>query len=145
MELQLPVFVYGTLRPGERNHHCVAAAMTAACPAVLDEHALYVNALPWVVPQPGGRVVGDLIDIASVRYASTLARLDRLEGYWPGGSDWDCLYVRTQAVVHLDGSAGSRRHAWVYLAGPDTAAGLPWTASLVASGDWKEASCPVTR
>ena len=142
MEQQLPVFVYGTLRPGEGNHHCVAAAMTAASAALLEDHALYVSGLPWVVPQPGGRVVGDLIDIAPARYAATLARLDRLEGYRPGSPDG--LYVRVQVVVRLDGSTDSRR-AWVYLAGRRSAARLTQTATPVASGDWKEASCPVTR
>lgn len=133
---RLPVFVYGTLRPGRYNHRVVAGALAAASPAVLTGHALYVRGLPYVVPQPDAVVVGDLLDLTSQRYTRTLRALDQLEGYReedPDGSH----YVRTRVTVRVDADGGVRP-AWVYLAGPRTTAAMSRRGRQVASGDFTE-------
>lgn len=136
MEEQLPVFVYGTLRPGEHNHGWVARHTVDARPAVLPDHALYAAGLPWVVPQQGAQVSGDLLRLAPGVYAAALDRLDHLEGYRADGLWDDNLYVRTRVVVGLaDGEASA---AWVYLAGPREFARVVRPGALVRHGDWKK-------
>lgn len=139
-EEQVPVFVYGTLRPGEYNHDRAERYLTAAVPAVLADHALYVAGLPLVVPQPGGRVVGDLLKLDPGRYGAAIRDLDRLEGYREGARPEQCLYVRTRVTVSVDGPVPQTRPAWVYLAGPRMT-GRQRGGLLVASGDFKEVSC----
>jgi gamma-glutamylcyclotransferase (GGCT)/AIG2-like uncharacterized protein YtfP len=135
-----PVFVYGTLRAGERNRSLVADAARIE-PAWLDGHALHGHGLPhpYVTPASGGRVRGELVwpvedDPAA---GELLGRLDELEGF-VGDGDPRNHYDRVVRACRLDD--GTRVHAWVYLAGPDAqrrlAAGSDRT---VASGDWSEA------
>lgn len=122
----LPVFVYGTLRPGGWNHdRWLAPWLALPCrAAVLDGHELHhLDGLPYVVPGPRGAVVGDVAVLDGVRYDDALAELDRLEGV-------DCGHYR-RVAVDLDG--GER--AWVWLAGAAVAARLG-EPTLVVGGDW---------
>lgn len=132
---QLPVFVYGTLRPGQRLHRLLADATTNAERAVLPGHQLYGvgMAFPYVTPAtaPGRQVVGDLLDLDPDAYPQVLARLDQVEGYHPD-HEGQSHYLRRQVAVQV---AGQSRSAWVYLAGPGAAECL--TDDLLSpSGDW---------
>src|SRR5438094_10472984 len=95
---RLPVFVYGTLRPGQGNYsRLLAGRIAAPVPATLPGHALYGRALsfPYVVPAPGHTVVGDLVTPLADLYDGVLDDLDWLEGYRAGQPDAS-HYVRTR-------------------------------------------------
>ncbi|MFE0458365.1 gamma-glutamylcyclotransferase family protein [Kitasatospora sp. NPDC058965] len=137
MSEKLPLFVYGTLRPGRRNHHrYLGAHAVAARPAALPGAALHAGpGFPYALPDPGRTVLGDLITVRPAAHAQVLAALDRLEECRPEG---DGLYVRERlAVTALD--TGERLDAWVYLAGPAVAAELAAHPALIESGDWTAA------
>lgn len=133
-----PVFVYGTLRAGEANHHLIADAARTT-PAWLDDHALHGHGLPfpYVVPQPGARVRGELVWPADGREQELLARLDRLEGFVADGDPAN-HYDRVVRVCRSD--EGDAVEAWVYLAGPGARARLAAGPDRrVTSGDWWDA------
>lgn len=124
---RLPVFVYGTLRPGGRLHHHVAAVATRIRPADLPGHVLHGGPThPWVAPG-AGLVRGDLVAIAADRYHRALADLDRVEMVVPGAGDNE--YERVAARVEPD--VGAAVTAWVWRAGPGAPLG-----PVIASGDW---------
>lgn len=131
---QLPVFVYGTLRPGCGNFAWTLAGNTAAItPATLDGATMYRGpGFPYVAAGDGV-VVGDLIDITADRYDDVLATLDGLEGYRPGhrgGSHYD----RVQCTVMTpDGP----RQAWVYMVNQQLG------REPIPSGDWLVATTAV--
>jgi gamma-glutamylcyclotransferase (GGCT)/AIG2-like uncharacterized protein YtfP len=134
---QLPVFVYGTLRPGEANHcWLLAEVMAAAERAVLPGHQLYGTgmAFPYVTPAtaPGRQVVGDLLTLDPDAYPEVLERLDALEGYRPERPEAHSHYLRQKVTVLV---ADQPRQAWVYLAGPGATDRLT-DAQLSATGDW---------
>ena len=55
---ELPLFVYGTLRLGSRNHGKIEPVVRSAVPAVLPDHALYMDQGPLVRPETGRVVRG---------------------------------------------------------------------------------------
>ncbi|MGW0116995.1 gamma-glutamylcyclotransferase family protein [Streptomyces sp. NPDC003327] len=121
--MTLPLFVYGTLRPGAYNHDRLLLGRTAA-----EEEALLPGALlhdgpgyPYAVPGDG-TVTGTLVTPAPDAYAELLAALDRIEG--------GAGYVRS-ARDALRVRDGTTVRAWVYLAAPGTPLG-----PLIATGDW---------
>lgn len=133
-----PVFIYGTLRAGETNHHLVADAARTA-PAWLADHALHGHGLPfpYITPQPGAWVRGDVVWPAEDRHGELLARLDQLEGFVATGDPAN-HYDRVARPCRLD--EGGHVRAWVYLAGPDARARLAAGPDrTVASGDWRDA------
>ena len=110
MGRQHSVFVYGTLRPGQGNHRRLLAGRTVQeTPAFATGLALYGTGFPYAVPQPGARIVGDLITIEPTRYREVLADLDALEGYdarQPATSH----YIRTTRSVVANQPPARRRH-----------------------------------
>ncbi|MET8824747.1 gamma-glutamylcyclotransferase family protein [Streptomyces sp. NPDC004610] len=132
----LPFFVYGTLRPGEANHHAFLSGRTRAeHPARLPGAVLYDGpGYPYAVPAPGGVVHGELITARPDTYAELLRTLDELEEYVPG--DPRSLYERVTREVVQDPD-GTPVHAWVYLAAPRIAAGLRTHGTLIETGDWR--------
>lgn len=137
MAAKRPVFVYGTLRAGERNHELIADTAVAA-PAWLDGHALHGHGLahPYVAPSPRWTVRGELRWPPEDEPDAWLARLDRLEGFAGDGNPTN-HYDRVVRVCRADGAMVG---AWVYLAGPDARTWLPRGADRrVASGDWRDA------
>jgi periplasmic divalent cation tolerance protein len=123
----LPVFVYGTLRPGSWNHdRWLAPWLAGRCrPAQLAGHALHHHGgLPYVVPDRGGRVVeGHVADLDRDRYDAAMAKLDELE-------DVERRHYDRVTVTLVGGE-----RAWVWVAGPAVAAELG-APTLVAHGDW---------
>ena len=87
--LTLPVFVYGTLRPGEGNYSWALAGKTVAeVPATVSGLALHEGpGFPYAVltGDPADRVHGTLITIHRDLYEQVFARLDALDGVRPGG------------------------------------------------------------
>jgi gamma-glutamylcyclotransferase (GGCT)/AIG2-like uncharacterized protein YtfP len=133
---RLPVFVYGTLRPGEANYRWLLAQATATAErAVLPGHQLYAigMAFPYATPATAGgrQVIGDLLTLNPDTYDQVLGHLDGLEGYQPG-RETRSHYLRRQVTVQV---AGQPVQAWVYLAGPGATERLT-DAQLSATGDW---------
>lgn len=117
--MQLPFFVYGTLRPGEPNYARLLAGQTASeAPATLPGAALFTaGPYPFLVTAPdlllpGDAVRGEVVALRPPVYRLVLADLDRLEGYVEGGAQ--NLYERVVAEVL---TAGGPRRAWLYVAG----------------------------
>ncbi|WP_370418177.1 gamma-glutamylcyclotransferase family protein [Streptomyces sp. QH1-20] len=132
---RLPVFVYGTLRPGQGNHRrLLAGRTTAEEPARLRGAVLYAGpGYPYAVSAPAESVIrGDLLTLAPARYAELLAALDELEGYAPG--DPRNLYERVAREVLPDG--GGTVRAWVYLAADRLARRLRDEGTPLPGGDW---------
>ncbi|MEV5505351.1 gamma-glutamylcyclotransferase family protein [Streptomyces orinoci] len=131
---QLPLFVYGTLRPGRHNYaRYLQGHTTAEKPARLRGAALYEGpGYPFAVPAPHSQVHGDLITLAPAGYAAVLTTLDALEGYAPGAPD--NLYERVALPVELP--TGERPPAWVYLATPTLAHTLRTTGTPIPHGRW---------
>ncbi|MCQ4043599.1 gamma-glutamylcyclotransferase family protein [Streptantibioticus rubrisoli] len=132
---RLPVFVYGTLRPGEANHGLLRGRTAAETPAVLSGALLYEGpGYPYAVDDPGGgEIHGELIDPLPQVYEAVLADLDRLEEYVPGAPG--NLYERVAREVRP--TSGRPRSAWVYFAAPATARVLRANGVPIRSGDWR--------
>lgn len=112
----LPVFVYGTLRPGHGNYRQLLAGRTIReTPATVSGLALYGCGIPYAVPTQGATTVGALIHVDASVYAQVLHDLDSLEGYRPHRPDRS-HYVRASWIVATDN--GDLAEAWIYLAGP---------------------------
>ncbi|MEI5100474.1 gamma-glutamylcyclotransferase family protein [Streptomyces sp. PmtG] len=135
MSDRLPFFVYGTLRPGERNHAAFLRGRLADfAPARLPDTALYEGpGYPYAVETPGaGPVHGDLLTPYPETYEPLLTALDRLEEYVPG--DPRSLYVRVaREVTRADGTTA---RAWVYVAAPRLATRLRATAAPLREHAW---------
>lgn len=130
----LPVFVYGTLRPGSWNHdEWLAPWLAAPCRAdAVRRHRLHhLDGLPYVVASgcDDDVVVGDLADLDGRRAREALAALDRLEDV-EGGH-----YVRVEVVTT------GRERAWMWVAGPLVRHRLV-PSSVVGHGDWLARSEP---
>ncbi|MFF1679629.1 gamma-glutamylcyclotransferase family protein [Streptomyces sp. NPDC058256] len=129
-----PFFVYGTLRPGERNHDLFLRGRTESEePGRMRGAVLYEGpGYPYAVEEPGGVVTGELVTALSGAYGELLAALDRLEEYVPG--DPRNLYERiARDVTRADGTTV---RAWVYVAAPAVAARLRARGKLIEGGDW---------
>ena len=137
---RLPVFVYGTLRPGEANHGLLRGRTSARTPAVLAGALLYQGpGYPYAVDDPdGGEIHGELVDPLPEAYEAVLADLDRLEEYVPGAPG--NLYERVVREVRT--ASGRRRPAWVYLAAAPTASVLRANGVPILGGDWSRRRPP---
>jgi gamma-glutamylcyclotransferase (GGCT)/AIG2-like uncharacterized protein YtfP len=126
-----PVFVYGTLRPGQPNWGQLLAAAAERVVAGLLAGAVLLDCghYPAAVERPGGgRVVGEVVWIRPDACVATLAGLDHLEGYDP--ADSGRLYDR---VVRSVDTADGPVDCWVYLAGRMLAGSA---RPVVSGGDW---------
>ncbi|QKW06353.1 gamma-glutamylcyclotransferase [Streptomyces sp. NA04227] len=135
-EPPLPFFVYGTLRPGERNHDAhFRGRLAAAEPALLGGAVLYEGpGYPCLVETGDDRRVhGELLTPLPAHYAAVLRDLDVLEHCVPG--DPGNLYDRVpRETLRPD---GSRVRAWVYVIAERLAGPLRSGGTLVAEGDWR--------
>lgn len=110
------VFVYGTLRVGQGNHHLLAHAPMIGLDRTPARYTLVdLGAFPAVVVGGATAVVGEVFEVD----AATLARLDRLEGH-------PRFYQRT--TVRL--ASGRRAEMYVMALGEDR------PQRPIASGDW---------
>lgn len=137
MPTPLPVFVYGTLLPGEANYDWALAGRTSAeQPATLPHAVMYSNGgYPYVDTRPDhpGAVHGCLMHVPAEHHADVLATLDRLEGYRPGRADNH--YERTVVTVHLPD--GSTAQAYTYLLSDRTRPLVIGRLPVVPDGDWR--------
>ena len=128
--VQLPIFIYGTLLPGEPNHPLLQDAVVALQPARLLGARLYdLGYFPMLVDAAAGEARGLLIHLRPERYAGMLALLDRVEGI--SEATWGRpLFQRRRRVAITAGGCGVV--AWTYVGWP------PYVAGLEPIGaDWK--------
>jgi gamma-glutamylcyclotransferase (GGCT)/AIG2-like uncharacterized protein YtfP len=110
---KLPVFVYGTLRRGEKNYsRYLAGRTTAELPGTAAGELFFVvdGGYPYLSPGTG-RVHGELMELEPQSYSATLTSLDALEEYDPR-DETHSVYLRRRAQIRL--ADGSERTAWVY-------------------------------
>ena len=125
----LPVFVYGTLRPGQENYALLRGFTVAEEPAQVANLDLFALAHYPMALSGSGIVFGDLLFLAPAVYPSLLRRLDALEGWVPGQADSLYRRVRCRATTH----ARWRQAAWMYLGNRDYLGAEP---TLIDHGDW---------
>lgn len=136
----MPLFVYGTLKPGEANYpRYLAGRSSAVRPASVSGAGLFTEGqYPYLLIDPdtlhaSEHVYGALITIRSEVYYQTLIQIDQLEDYNPG-NPWS-LYER---VVHRVQTDAGLVEAWVYVAGSAARTAIK-TGRLVkiAGGIWR--------
>lgn len=117
---ELPLFVFGTLRRGEANHHYLAGNYERWLAATLADFRRTTtdHGFPGIVPSPGDQVAGELFFIRPEHFAETLKRCDILEDIIPGQLIGP-YYQRAQVVVE---TAQGNVTAWAYV---DPQARLP--------------------
>jgi len=108
-----PVFVYGTLRPGQKNfNRFLFGRILASVPATVTGRLYFVpdGGYPYLLPE-AGRVAGDLMDLDPRYRKETLRDLDALEEYDPQ-DEAHSVYLRRQTEAVL--ADGRLTTAWVY-------------------------------
>lgn len=119
------VFVYGTLRKHERNHHLLrdAACIARQCwtdGRLVDSELGY----PYLVSSAHDRVYGELYEVTHLE----LKALDQLEGY--RGPGQDNYYNRIEQMVQTD---TGKVAAYVYTLPSEK---LTRSLKRIKSGDW---------
>ena len=93
----LPLFVFGTLRRGECNHHYLAGAYDRVLAARLLD---FVRVEPLMIArQSGSAVDGELFFLTAATCSATLRECDNLEELTPGslvGHEYRRIAVRVQ-------------------------------------------------
>ncbi|WP_236939233.1 gamma-glutamylcyclotransferase family protein [Evansella clarkii] len=126
MIAQMNVFVYGTLRTGEKYSHLLKDAERTASQAwingsLYDTHCGY----PALEAHPYDIAYGELYRVST----EELAMLDLLEGYEEGRRE--NLFFREKAVVNTDNGV---REAYVYYLDHSRS---EMKKEKISSGDWK--------
>ncbi len=125
----LPLFVYGTLRTGEYNWKIYLAGKTRSeTPAIADQHQLYANQYPYMIPGEG-KVVGTLVEIEPELYPAVMREIDELEQFSPTGNSW---YLRVARYV---GVGEHQILAWMYYVSEQVTQDLT-NDHRIADGDW---------
>lgn len=151
---ELPVFVYGTLLPGEPNHDLFLRGRTSGERAAVLPRALLYDGPGYPYAIDGhGRVHGTLLTAAPGVYGELLGLLDHLEEYLGPGHPRN-LYERVVREVELPGEGAPGTHegqgppgtregqgppgtrAWVYLAAAAVTRSLRTSGSVIAEGRW---------
>ncbi|WP_331445776.1 gamma-glutamylcyclotransferase family protein [Streptomyces xanthochromogenes] len=132
-EPPLPLFVYGTLRPGERYHRRFLDGRTRSeRPALLTGALLYDGpGYPYALPGDG-TITGTLIELEPADHPQLLAALDELEEYVGPGHPRN-LYDRLVREALVEGRPV---RSWVYLAAPRLARELLASGTPIPGGDW---------
>jgi gamma-glutamylcyclotransferase (GGCT)/AIG2-like uncharacterized protein YtfP len=134
-----PVFVYGTLRPGQGNYrYLLAEHATEDRPARVRGYALYGAGFPYAVRERGSVIQGAVVWIDPAAYIETLEGLDRLEGFRPdrpGQSHYVRVNVSATCATPLPGGGTYEtfHRVWMYEAGPRFRTDRH---SRIDSGDW---------
>lgn len=138
----LPVFVYGTLKPGQINYSAFLKGSTLReRPASIAGAALYTaGTYPYLVigsgiARPYEQAHGMVMTLHPDWYHEVLRRLDWLEGYTPGNP-----HSEYQRVPHPVQTASGTVRAWVYTASTRILAQIRRGRLVkVAGGAWPEA------
>lgn len=105
----LPLFVFGTLRRGQCNHHFLAGGYERVLPARLPG---FERVAPLMIARKAGAAVdGELFFLRPETYGDVMRRCDWLEGIEPGESAGP-EYRRLMVTVETDEGTIS---AWAYV------------------------------
>lgn len=118
-----PLFVHGTLRPGEPGFWRLERYVTAIETADLSEYALYIDTEPVIV-RTGNTddiTTGDLVHLEPTAYDNLLSALDRLHS----------TRHQIRARITVQTRDGNTVTAWAYTAGRPI-------GQRIDSGDWTE-------
>jgi gamma-glutamylcyclotransferase (GGCT)/AIG2-like uncharacterized protein YtfP len=134
--LHLPIFVYGTLLPGQPNAYLWGDGVAEITTAWFENGRLYdCGYYPMLVEETAALPVkGQLVTPYPDRYQAVLARIDALEGYGPDEPE-AATYRRVRRQVRLGQRPGPEQPlawAWVYVGQPAFVTDLP----PIHSGDW---------
>jgi gamma-glutamylcyclotransferase (GGCT)/AIG2-like uncharacterized protein YtfP len=106
---RLPLFVFGTLRHDQSNHHYLAGHFDRWIPARLRGYARVAELM--IDRDPGGEVPGELYFLKPAEYAATMAGCDKLEEI-PSGTLVGHDYERRVVTVE---TAEGPVTAWAYV------------------------------
>jgi len=124
------VFVYGTLKKGQRNHDRFCGdALTIETAVTTGRLYDTTYGFPAMFDTQDGQVFGEVMTFPNIE--KTLSRLDRLEGYRP--SDTRSHYIRIDKFVTVLNS-GSEVSAWIYMYPKDRLCSM---LIPVTSGCWQ--------
>ncbi|WP_108672366.1 gamma-glutamylcyclotransferase family protein [Peribacillus acanthi] len=119
------VFVYGTLRKGERNHRLLESSTCIAKECWTTGQLFDTgNGYPAMIHSSSDKTYGELYSVTE----KELKQLDHLEGYTEGGKD--NLYERIQQTVYTD---KGEFKAYMYVASK-----VNLLKKKILNGDWKE-------
>ena len=130
--MQLPFFVYGTLRAGQTNAHLLRGAIARSRPAKLSGAQMFdLGPYPMIIEaEMQHEIWGELIEIETEKYAAILKSLDRLESVDGNNPENpNALYRRLRRFVLVE---NEKVEAWVYF-GREVVARR---GCLLAGGDW---------
>lgn len=131
----LPCFVYGTLRPGGRNHAAFCRDAVSIAPAWTPGRLyLLPEGYPALVAAAAGKVTGELVAFRDP--AAALRRIDDLEGFIPGAP---VEYERT-IVAAYPLAGGPPVDAWAYTFPTARIAALGEAAVLIPEGAWRDSA-----
>lgn len=124
------MFVYGTLRAGQRNEWRWTEAETARVEAEVSGFDLLDSGWDFPYAVPGrGVVTGEVVFHAGGQlWADAVELCDRLEGFRPRDPDGSVYVRRAVPATLVDGRV---RQVWMYVADARFVEGSP-----IASGDW---------
>ncbi|MBZ0309815.1 MAG: gamma-glutamylcyclotransferase [Anaerolineae bacterium] len=137
----IPLFVYGTLRPGQAQYQLLRGKTCAEYPAYLENTCLFsLNRYPMVVDSRllnrsdiiSTRVYGEVVVPHRRHYDGLMAQLDHYEDYHPKNPQAS-LYWRELREVTVFTPEPQPMLVWVYMGNPEF---LPFDAPLIPVGDW---------
>ena len=106
---KLPLFVFGTLRRGHRNHHYLDGFYDRVILAWLDGYERLHELM--IAERPGGVVDGELFQLTPAIYDQTMAGCDELEEIPPGqlvGHEYERKRVQVR-------TSEGQIEAWAYV------------------------------
>jgi gamma-glutamylcyclotransferase (GGCT)/AIG2-like uncharacterized protein YtfP len=138
-DVQIPFFVYGTLRSGERGYFQFLWGKTIAeVPAFIEGFSMYLyKDIPYVTPSSNrGKVYGELMYISPTNYSEILKAIDEYEEFSPLDKEHS-QYIRSLNKVFFEGNDDwiQQTDAWVYHAGNEAISHFT-ERDIVISGDW---------
>ena len=132
--MQLPFFVYGTLRAGQSNAHLLRGAIARSRGAKLSGAQMFdLGPYPMILESESTyEIWGELIEIEAAKYDAILKSLDHLESVDGNNPENpDALYRRLKRFVRVE---SEQIEAWVYFGRERVAR----RGCIVAGGDWVE-------
>lgn len=144
-KIQLPIFVYGTLRPGAKNYSVVRDLVdtNGYRPASLQGFQMYnFRDFPGITEvHPASQippVMGDLLVIKPDRYDEAIVKLDKLEvnGYLFARSDryYADVWPKEENTIPWQDRKKDSVRAWVYIANTQVLEAS--FDRIVKSNDW---------
>lgn len=139
-----PVFVYGTLRPGQGNYHLMSDAAVSSSRATLAGHAIYGahRGFPYAAEHADSSAVtvGDIVWLSDTPFgARARDNMDGLEGFnsdYPSSSHYERV-LRDVTFADSEGHPQTIK-AWTYMARGSARRQLR-EDDRILDGDWVKA------